>query len=353
VNGALLRGEVDRNGFTWSKYDLPDPPNSWSLDPAPTAGDLTITHVKIDVTSGDQKIWIVGQMEQEIDDWYHYFTWLGKTTDGGDNWTWYPIKTAVDAVSAPMALSLDVDKENGSRVFFTGNYYPSSTEINGVVMIFDASTGGVTRQILSADSGSEYLQGLYPNVYCPYLPPGSAINGDYFILFGQINWHDATGDYAHLLYSPNLGVYFRSLVTPVLNYTDPYVFSYVDVQPGNENEICACYGYSPYPIMGTLPHYFASSNADKWYNGFSLSGAKEIPNYTPTYGFGLPNSRHARDASIILLAGAEKTPVYLNSPRYNVVMLSTDKGQTWYNLTANLREAGIVNSCHIDWCTIL
>lgn len=349
TNQGLFRGEPDATEIVWTRYDIDDPPNTWSQSPAPTEADLEYTHIRMDETDPTGNIfWFIGWIGTRSSSILQQ-TWLGCTKNGGVSWEWYPMIDAAYHAQAPWPEGLDIDKENGSRIFTTGHYqFEPPTAPGCALLIFNANDGSLLKSLIQT---RDLLFGSNLRVYCPYLPEGTDADGDYFILHGHaVIWNDGVSNYHDLIFSTDLGTSFAELMDySNLNLTASARFSFVDVVPGNEHEFCSI--YSPGPLFGGYPyHYFISSSKGRWYNVLTALSPREIPEYRihDVYSAGF---RHKRNADQIIIHGGERTGIYWNSPSYSRVMLSLNKGESWYDITGNLRDDIEVRCSVLDWGT--
>lgn len=372
TNQGLFRGTFDlsRRVFNWTKYTISDPPNTWSDDPPLAASDLDYTHVRMDETDlTGNTFWIVGTKYERDFDNPGIRTWLGKTTNKGSDWTWYPAWDPVYGLPF-LPESLDIDKEDGSRVFFTGRVLTGEeSDSETGLLIFDASDGSLTKSFIS---GRDPFIAEKLRVYCPYLPSGTSADGDYFILYGmslgtlapleEPLWSNTV--LRHMLYSKDLGTTFYELVDEATipgGDEHPLNVGLVDIFPRDEKEFCAVLG--PRYLFG-MPgeHYTISAQGVKWYSGPLTTAADEIPNYQ-FYSFYDGNyervwsvrgysdgCRHRRDPNMLIMHGVNQEGNWdLGTRNAVTIIFTTDRGKTWTDITDNLRSDNLVRVSAIDW----
>lgn len=348
---GLFHGDTSGTEIVWTRYDIDDPPNTWGTSPAPTEKDLEYTHIRIDEHDGfGNTFWFIGWIGT-LGSSASRQAWLGCTKSGGIVWHWYPLRDATYDAQPPQPESLDIDKEDGSRIFVTGHYYlaPPTPEGCGL-FIFNASDGSLSKALIQ---NRELLYGTSLQVFCPYLPEGTGADGDYFILYGHsVKWDDGVDNHYDLIFTTDLGVTFTELADySGLDLTGEAWFSFVDVVPGNEAEFCSL--FSPdYDSGGPPHHYFIESDEVPWYSGVPAMEPLEIPEYRKSRSAYSTGFRHKRNADQIIMHGGERTEFFCYSPSYSRVMLSLNKGISWYNITRNLRDDVETRCCVLDWGSI-
>ena len=342
TNQGMFRGTYSGYTIVWEKWDLPDLPWVWhKIYPA----DLfTYTHVISDVADPTGLTFYFAAYYDSRPVNPEILCFLGKTTDGGESFEWLPLQGIEDDENDPqdpiIPVSIDIDKEDGSRIFVTG-YRGNSPYDDFGLTVYD--TDG---NVLASDWTS-FTAELH--VYCPFKPSGSAVDGDYIILYGSGAWTDKVDVYSYLVYSTDQGASFEPLVTdPSFS---PREVTFVDVLPRDIRAFTS-FWWTLSPLMGS--RYYCSVSANEvWYDGITTLGTKRLDGLSFSLKYHHVDV-HKRDPDIILLLGKAHVPIgdedFEPIPR---VLLSVNRGASWTDFSAGLPTNVDCNCCLLDWGSVI
>lgn len=216
---GVFRGHYDLTTMTyeWTKWKLEDPPNSWSLNPAPTLDECIIKLLQADYTNVNTFYCAVGctrtSGDPEIEPLNYY--WLLKIVDNSGvlTLTWLPLSYNYPLLTGRVSpYDMKVDTENGSRIYITGElseYYPYPA---GGYVVVSGGMNSVLRYKID-DGGAFDPIGLL-KVAVPWYRSGGARNGNHVIFYGPLN---VSGVYRGAVYSTDGGATLSLLNTGVLS----------------------------------------------------------------------------------------------------------------------------------------
>lgn len=173
-NQCLFRGhlDVDSDQYGWTKWDIDDPPNSWSDSPAPTLANCNLSNLTPD--------WC----NEGVFYFSAYFwtgaasrAWLAKVIDSSGVITvdWMPLARDYPLLTEPFGVTdIAVDTEDGSRIYVTGPDFASPYH-SGLFVVSNSLT--LIRNV--SDISEVALK-----VTVPFYRSGGSRDGDHIILSG-------------------------------------------------------------------------------------------------------------------------------------------------------------------------
>lgn len=222
TNQGIFRGHFDLSSqeYEWTKWELTDPPNSWSVDPAPTLADCTIKLLQPDYVNANTFYCTVGYEEPITEPEQSYYYWLLKIVDnsGTLTLTWMPLSYNYPTLTGKVYPNdIRVDTQNGSRIYITGNL-SGYCEISygGYAVVSNSLTSVIRYKLL--DSGT-YTSGGDLRVAVPWYRSGGARNGNHVMFYGP-SLHVSSQKYCGV-YSTDGGETLNLLNTGVLTNIVP------------------------------------------------------------------------------------------------------------------------------------
>ena len=198
---GLFRGHFSLDTFqwSWSKWVVTDPPDSWTDTPAPTLATCTLTSLAADyVHAGTFYVGVTSAAGH---------SWLLKIVDsaGVQTGTYLPLSTNYPTLTNAISTiyNLQVDTQDASRVYLT---YKRGTAYG--LMVMPSAMNAVTRYH-ETDSNVNFSGPLY--VAVPWYHSGGTRTGNHVIVYGSVTI--TTGSYTGAAYSTDGGVTLSALNT--------------------------------------------------------------------------------------------------------------------------------------------
>lgn len=318
VNAKPYRGSLDllTNKYSWTRWDIGDPPNSWNDNPAPTLAACQLTSLRADwcntgVFYFAAFYWTGSQGR----------SWLCKVVDSGGTVvaSWMPLAWDYPSLTRPFSvIDMAVDTQDGSQIYITGQSLAHPYKSG----LFVISSGlSLIRKV--EDMSPNAIQ-----VAVPWYRSGGSRNKNHVILYGSdiaigANLYNA-------IYSTDGGASFSPLNTRT---GGSYVYQlYCDAV--NENDFVAFTSITNGPIY---THYIQSFTS--WGTDWDLTPKTVIPIAYWNVCAACP-----RGPSPIVLAGTDYSLNY----RFSEMVLIFERGSGFAKIdVSGLSAAGMALA--LDW----
>ena len=354
---GVFRGTLDLGTYelSWSKLTIPNPPNTWSDSPAPTAADLDYRCVAINEHDTDE-IFVAAYYKNGDG---NCRSWLFYTEDDAANWSSIALYDATKESHGIVPKSMDTAKvqnfaQTYTRIYVTGRRNDSSTNYGLYAFNFYYAGGYIfwDSWLSGVDAG---FSGAFA-VKCPNILVDTPDDFNYVSLYGGIVTGSAPNERHYGVISDDfIATWGKNLFDEGLMASWGPIW-WFDVFPADDTDVLAFSFGGGY--AGQYMYDVRDSQDEAWYAG-DMDAANNGP--APVY-FGLNGSqeetwygadRHRLRPDILMAIDTYKSDTPSDRASMRGAHYSINRGKSWVNYTDGLPVGLQLICCKLDWGTLL